>query len=241
MMMKNWKERSVMTTALFLESNSDYPEIYALWKMFCCQCASSAAVERSFSAQALICTPLRNRLDDSKVEMLLSIRWNCEELRRIFGLYRIMDWIREYDKSANSQTGTSNSGWLYALMFVVLLCLEHIMFLWFLCCYSLRKWSRTCRIRTDFCILFRRFFRFFHDSSSFFGGISTSRNVLENGESENPDLEPSFESTSNRFHIYTNHLYEAKLGSQIYYSSFLELISNHSKKLDMSMERKEVE
>lgn len=108
LMMKNWKQRVGVNISQFLSRRkATYPILYALWNRIGCQCASSAAVERSFSAQALVHTPLRNRLGPEIEDMLLNIRCNCREYMRIFGIDAMYDWIQYRDSVDNGQTGTS--------------------------------------------------------------------------------------------------------------------------------------
>ena len=79
--LNDWKSRiGITTTQYFQFSSCNYPQLYSLWKHTMSRVASSVAVERSFSAQALLQTPLRNSLSIESVNELLSIRLNYKSL-----------------------------------------------------------------------------------------------------------------------------------------------------------------
>ena len=96
--LNDWKSRiGITTTQYFQFSSCNCPQLYSLWKLTMSRVASSAAVERSFSAQALLQTPLRNSLSIESVNKLLSIRLNYKSLTAIKGKRFVTRWLECYD------------------------------------------------------------------------------------------------------------------------------------------------
>ena len=96
--LNDWKSRiGITTTQYFQFSSCNCPQLYSLWKLTMSRVASSAAVERSFSAQALLQTPLRNSLSIESVNELLSIRLNYKSLTAIKGKRFVTRWLECYD------------------------------------------------------------------------------------------------------------------------------------------------
>ena len=96
--LNDWKSRiGITTTQYFQFSSCNCPQLYSLWKLTMSRVASSATVERSFSAQALLQTPLRNSLSIESVNELLSIRLNYKSLTAIKGKRFVTRWLECYD------------------------------------------------------------------------------------------------------------------------------------------------
>ena len=88
-----------------------YPNLHGLWLRPMSRTGSSVTVERSFSAQALLQTPHRNRLSEESINELLPIRYNYKTFSSLKGDHFVTRWIECYE-------GIEKKGELTSTLFV---------------------------------------------------------------------------------------------------------------------------
>ena len=70
-----------------------YPVLFPIYRELSCQVASSAAVQRSFSAHGRFLSPQRNCLGEQRVKELLQIQQNVKCIRRMGEMDKLLSFI----------------------------------------------------------------------------------------------------------------------------------------------------
>ena len=96
--LKDYKKRIGIHVGEYMKMYStSYPILFPIFQDLFCQVASSAAVERSFSAHGRLLSPQRNSLKGSQVCMLMQIRQNVKCAQQLGEIEKLIRFIKNYD------------------------------------------------------------------------------------------------------------------------------------------------